>query len=111
MDCAGHGSITGSVVNPHSATTVELLKNNVALTSVAGGVPSPAPSPDNTYLFCAPPDTYNVQRVEQGTPVGTPTAVGTMATPIATSTPCPSTCFTGANSCPGICGTTFGPTL
>jgi hypothetical protein len=123
MQCTGHGSIAGITANPTTGTTVALLKNGVMLSSSPGGVPYPAPSPSNTYSFCAPPDTYSVQRFEQtGNPptptaVGTPAAVGAMATPQATSTPCPSTCFSGITDssgnqlCPGICGATFGPSL
>ncbi len=123
MVCSGHGSVAGSTANPDTGTTVALLKNGVILTTSPGGVPYPAPSPSNTYGFCAPPDNYSVQRfAQQGNPptpvpVGTPAAVGAMATPQATSTPCPSTCFSGMTDgsgnqlCPGICGATFGPSL
>jgi hypothetical protein len=127
MVCTGHGSVAGITANPNTGTTVALSKNGVILTTSPGGVPYPAPSPSNTYSFCAPPDLYSVQRFEQHVdpidslptplPVGTPTAVGAMATPQATSTPCPSTCFSGMTDssgnqlCPGICGATFGPAL
>jgi hypothetical protein len=119
MVCTGHGSIAGTVANPDTETTVELSKNGVILSTVPGGVPQPAPtiSQSNLYSFCAPPDDYSVQRLERGIPQGSPTAVGAMATPQATSTPCPSTCFSGITDgsgnqlCPGVCGATIGPLL
>jgi hypothetical protein len=121
MECTGHGSISGIVANPDTETTVELSKNGVILETAPGGVPSPAPTPGgqtNAYGFCAPPaDNYFVQRLQRGIPQGNPSPVGMMATPQATSTPCPSTCFSGMTDssgnqlCPGICGITFGPSL
>ncbi len=110
MDCTGHGSIAGTAINPDSGTTIELSKSGVQLMEAAVGPPTPAPSVGNTYSFCAPPDVYTVQRMEQGSPVGTPAPVSVMATPLPTSSPCPSTCFNaGSNNttCPGICGTTI----
>jgi hypothetical protein len=119
MECTGHGSIAGTVANPDTGTTVALSKNGVILETVPGGVPQPAPtiSQSNVYSFCAPPDTYSVQRYEDGVPQGTASPVGAMATPQATTTPCPSTCFSGTTGsppvpfCPSICGATFGPLL
>lgn len=116
MDCTGHGSIAGTVQNPDSGTTVELSKNNVQLMQAAVGPATPAPSVGNTYAFCVPPDSfYRVQRLEQGSPVAS-ASVTAMATPQATSSPCPTTCFnkdsTSKNpSCPGLCGTTIQPPL
>ncbi len=111
MNCVGHGSIAGNASSPNSGTTIELLKNNVALTESSVGPPTPAPSIGTSYSFCVPPDSYTLQRLEVGTPVGTPVAVGAMATPMATSSPCPSTCFSGTGVCPGICSGTTGPTM
>jgi len=113
MECSGHGSIVGivSVPTPDSGTAVELIKDGVELTQAPVGPPTPAPSVGNTYSFCAPPDTYTVQRLEQGVAMGTPANVGMMGTPIPISTPCPSTCFSGAGTCPGICANTTGPAL
>ncbi len=115
MDCVGHGSIAGTVGNspskPDSGTTIELLKNGVALTQSSVGPPTPAPSPAAGYSFCIPPDTYTLQRFEQGTPVGTQVPVGAMATPMATNSPCPSTCFSSGGGCPGICSGTTGPVM
>ncbi len=114
MDCTGHGSIAGTVVNPDSGTTVELSKSGVKLMQAAVGPPTPAPSVGNTYSFCAPPDTYALQRLEQGSPAGPTVAMTAMATPAPTSSPCPSTCFnSGSNNttCPGLCATTIQPPL
>jgi hypothetical protein len=119
MECTGHGSIAGFTINPNTGTTVALSKNGVILETAPGGVPQPAPtvSQSNVYSFCAPPDTYSVQRYQQEgnpptpVPIGTATAVGPMAAPQATSTPCPSTCFSSSGTCPGICGATIGPAL
>lgn len=120
MDCTGHGSIAGTAVNPDSGTTVELSKGGVRLMQAAVGPATPAPSVGNTYSFCAPPDpNYFLQRLEQGSPVGTMAPVGVMPTPIptaaiptATNSPCPTTCFNVGNAtCPGLCGTTIQPPL
>jgi len=116
MDCTGHGSISGTAGNnpapPDAGTTVQLFKNNVALAESAVGPPTPAPSVGNSYNFCVPPDdSYTLQRFETGSPVATPAAVGAMATPVATSTPCPSTCFSSGGGCPGTCSNTAGPTM
>jgi hypothetical protein len=120
MDCTGHGSIAGSALNPDSGTTVELSKGGVRLMQAAVGPATPAPSVGNTYSLCAPPDPdYSVQRLEQGSPLGTPAAVGPMPTPLpvaaiptATNSPCPTTCFNVGNAtCPGLCGTIIQPPL
>ncbi len=115
MDCTGHGSIAGTVINPDSGTTVELSKNGVKLMQAAVGPPTPAPSVGNTYTLCAPPDSgYALQRLEQGAPAGPTVTVAQMATPAPTNSPCPSTCFNaGSNNttCPGLCGTTIQPPL
>jgi len=113
MDCTGHGSIVGTAQNPDSATTVELLKDGVALMQSAVGPATPAPSVGNTWSFCAPPDSYSVQRLEQGVPTNSPVVVAPMATPMPTNSPCPTTCFIEGNvspsnaMCPGLCGTTI----
>jgi hypothetical protein len=120
MDCTGHASIAGTAVNPDSGTTVELSKGPVQLMQAAVGPATPAPSVGNTYSLCAPPDpNYFLQRLEQGSPVGTSAAVGPMPTPMptaaiptATNSPCPTTCFNVGNAtCPGLCGTTIQPPL
>ena len=112
MDCVGHASISGIAANnPDNNTTIELSKNGVALTDSAVTIVAPTMQATAAYNFCIPPDSYNLQRLESGTPVGTPAAVGLMATPAATNTPCPSTCFSGSGTCPGICQNTTGPTM
>jgi hypothetical protein len=120
MDCTGHASIAGTAINPDSGTTVELSKGAVQLMQAAVGPATPAPSVGNTYSFCAPPDpNYFLQRLEQGSPVGTSAVVGVMPTPMpvtaiptATNSPCPTTCFNVGNAtCPGLCGTTIQPPL
>ena len=127
MDCVGHGSITGTVINPDPTTAVEIEKldpNNsvpVQLISTPSFLFSSDPNfPNNAYTLCVPPDTYALQRFElppstpNATPSSTPTAVGapqsiTVPVPASTSSPCPSTC-SNSNSmefpCPGICGAT-----
>jgi len=107
MDCSGHGSIAGTVINPDSGTTVELSKNGVQLMQAAVGPATPAPSVGNTYSFCAPPDTYGVQRLEAGIAAGPTASVAAMPTPTATSSPCPSTCFSAPGMCPGLCANTI----
>lgn len=127
MNCTGHGSIAGLFDNPDANTSAMLGKvdtstspnNNVQLfpagvgpTLSLGGNPA---SP--TFAFCAPADTYTVQRLEvpavaasvvpsmTPTPVATGTPVAILIpTPAPTSSPtCPTSCFNGAGTCPGIC--------
>ena len=117
MDCTGHASIVGTAINPDSGTSVELLKGGVALMQSAVGPATPAPSVGNTWSFCAPPDTYTLQRLEQGVPTNSPAPVTPIATPMPTNSPCPTTCFNQSSSspsngtCPGLCGTTIQPPL
>jgi hypothetical protein len=126
MDCAGHGSITGIVVNPDVGTSVELFKldasnNPVALTSSSPQVPPTIVGGSNVYSLCVPPDdSYDVQRFEVPSPGASPTptgdlvAVGAMATPMATSSGCPTSCSDnsgGTLTCPGICSNSSGPPL
>ena len=112
MDCVGHASISGIAAStPDNNTTIELSKNGVALTDSPVTIVAPAAQASAAYNFCIPPDSYTLQRFQTGTPVGTPAPVGLMATPAATNTPCPSTCFNGSGTCPGICQSTTGPTM
>jgi hypothetical protein len=112
MDCVGHGSIAGTAANnPDSGTTIELSKGGVAITDAAVALLAPTATASAGYSFCIPPDSYSLQRFEQGAPAGATVAVGPMATPMATDSPCPSTCFNGSGTCPGICSTTAGPTM
>jgi len=109
LECIGHGSITGSVINPDSGTEIELSKDDVQLMSAAPGPLPPAPNPGNGYTFCVPPDTYTLQRLEFGTPVGTPATSIPTAVPSSTSSPCPSICQNPDKTCPGLCSNTVQP--
>ncbi len=117
MDCTGHGSLAGTFVNPDANTAAVLMKDGVQIMSSPVGPVLPLGiNPANpTFAFCAPGDTYSVQRLEvtnppAGTvpsetptpaPVGTPT-ITTIPMPLATSTPCPTTCSSNGG-CPGVC--------
>ncbi len=117
MDCTGHGSIAGTFVNPTAGTTAVLMKDGVQIMNSAVGpiLPLGTNPPNPTFAFCAPGDSYSIQRLNvtnppAGTaPVETPTPVPvgtpTMTTiPLAspTSTPCPTTCSSNGG-CPGVC--------
>lgn len=106
LDCTGHGSITGTVNNGSLGTVVELIKGGVQLMGTAPNLFSSSPPQNNAYTICAPPDTYTLQRSDNGTPGATQTI--TVPQPAATSTPCPSTCSTDSNQtmCPGQCNAT-----
>ena len=121
MDCIGHGSAAlGSVSNPDSGTTVELSKDDVELMSAPVIPLPPAPTPNNTYSFCTPADTYDVQRFEAqfpatGTspleplpalPVGSSEEVIIPAPgpePVTKPSSCPTTCSFPDGTCPGTC--------
>jgi hypothetical protein len=100
MTCAGHGSVSGVAGSPDSQTTVILSKGPVQLmqSMVAPSLTTNA----GAFSFCAPPDTYTVQRFENGTPVGTPLPV-TVASPAAIATPCPRFCSFPNGACPNLC--------
>jgi hypothetical protein len=117
MDCTGHGSIAGTFVNPGPQTTAVLMKDGVQIMNSAVGPVLPlGTNPANpTFAFCAPGDSYSVQRYEVTnppaqtvpveTPVPSPTGTPSMTSiPIAapTSTPCPTTCSSNGE-CPGVC--------
>jgi hypothetical protein len=117
MDCTGHGSIAGTFANPNAQTTAILMKNGVQLMYSAVGpiLPLGTNPPNPTFAFCAPGDTYSVQRFEVtnppagSTPVETPVPVATgtpstITVPLAspTSSPCPTTCSSNG-ACPGVC--------
>lgn len=133
MDCVGHGSITGTVQNPDSGTTIEVEKldtvanQEVQVLGTASGLFSSSnPNGNAQYSLCVPPDDYVLQRFETlptatpgatmsgtaiATPIPTPTAIGpaqpvTVPQPGATSSPCPSSCSnsdSASGPCPGIC--------
>ncbi len=98
LDCAGHGSASGTVSNPDVGTTVEVSKGGVQLFGTTPGLLESGIN--NAYTFCLPPGSYTFQREENGVPGAQTTA--TVAQPAATSTPCPSSCGT-SSSCPGVC--------
>ncbi len=142
ITCVGHGSITGSVANPNLGELVVLEKadpdgppmdNEVQITnSIVQNQPQPPNSPTSRYAFCAPADTYELQKFETfPTPAAsvipsaapTPTAVDTpvsVTIPLPpnagspTPTPalkCPTNCSHPDGTCPGICNNEAGPQL
>jgi len=117
LDCAGHGSITGTVTNPDQNTTVGVIQDNVFITGTApgflesGGGSPPLPANTN-FSFCVPPGQYTVQKYESGLPLQPPvTAVAQVPVPSPTSSPCPSSCSQSSTNCPGQCfaGNPVGP--
>jgi hypothetical protein len=140
IECVGHGSITGTVANPNLGTSVVLEKldpegplndNEVQITSSIVQNQLPNPTSSNNYAFCAPADTYQVQRFQLPTPTPTPSAVPSAApspeaagdpvsvtippapliNPSAIPTPglkCPTTCSTDG-MCPGLCNNAVVP--
>jgi Domain of unknown function (DUF4382) len=107
LDCVGHGSLSGTVINPDTGTTVEVIKDGVQILGTAPGFFSSAPGSNNaSYALCVPPGAYTVQRFEDSA-TGTELSAGpstTVAVPVptSTSTPCPSTCGS-TSDCPGQC--------
>ncbi len=127
MDCVGHGSISGTVQNPDTGTSVEVEKldpNNIPV-QIVGTSPalfsSTGTSNNNAYTLCVPPDNYALQRFEapptptatptssaeptpsaimSATPTGTPIAVGT---PQAVMVPQPAATL---SPCPSTCSNT-----
>jgi hypothetical protein len=125
MNCVGHGSISGTVVNPDIGASVEVEKldpSTMAPVQILGTSPALFSSTipgNNDYTLCVPPDNYQLQRFEApspmpGVPTPEPAAVGTpqmvmVPAPAATSSPCPSSCSstdTGIGPCPGLCQNT-----
>ena len=115
LSCLGHGSISGIAQTFDPGTTVRLFKNDINGASVALAetqvAPVQAPVPSGTptatageFSFCVPPDKYQIQRFENGSPATSPTSVGTMAAPMPTGTPCP--ICGSAPTCPGLCNNT-----
>jgi len=135
ISCVGHGSIIGNVANADLGASVVLEKldpegptndNEVQITSSLVQNQSPTDSDaTNRYSFCAPADTYQVQKFQIPSPVPTvvpsasPTAVPE-GTPVAVTIPpppdaggpsptptpaikCPTSCSHPDGTCPGIC--------
>jgi len=69
IDCVGHGSVTGTVANPNLGTSVVLSKRNVQITNTPVQNQAPNTNSSNAFSFCAPGDTYTVQRLQLPTPV------------------------------------------
>jgi hypothetical protein len=142
ITCVGHGSVTGSVANPNLGESVVLEKldpdgppmdNEVQITNSIVENQPPNPNASSNYAFCAPADTYELQKFQLPTPESsvtpsaapTPTAVDTPASvtiplppnaggPSPTPTPalkCPTNCSHPDGTCPGICNNAQGPQL
>ncbi len=121
VTCLGHGTIAGVANLSDANTHVRLYQNNVQLmdTTVGSTVPvvgaTATPAYPNQYSFCAPPNTYTIQRFEVAgavaNPVGTPqTVVVPVPTPFATSSACP-VCENSGGQCPGNCAATTASPL
>lgn len=102
--CVGHGSVSGTTSGAFDQnTTIVLSKGVVQLMQSqvgAGGV----------YNFCAPADTYTLQRFESGTPVASSTTK-TLTAPSLIPTPCSSICNTGTPNTCFLCANTPGVTV
>jgi hypothetical protein len=116
VTCLGHGTIAGVATSADSATSVRLFQPAGGATPVqlmessVGQTLYP-----NQYSFCAPPNTYIVQRFQQNGPSASPSpgAAQTVVvpTPAATATsPCP-VCANPAGQCPGNCSATMPSSL
>ena len=134
ITCIGHGSITAGpdgVANADLGTSVVLSKGNVQITNTPVQNQSANSNPLNSYSFCIPADTYQVQRLQLPTPDpnATPSAMPTpfldgsavtvtippapllnapTASPTTTNA-CPTTCQNPDGSCPGICNDVIQP--
>jgi Domain of unknown function (DUF4382) len=120
VSCMGHGTIAGVANSSDAGTHVRLFQNGVQLmdSTVGSTVPvpgatSPPPFP-NQYSFCAPPNTYSIQRFEVTGSVASPVGPSQPITvpipaPTPTSGPCP-LCQNAGGQCPGNCtATTASP--
>jgi hypothetical protein len=82
IDCVGHGSITGTVLNADLGTSVVLSKDDVMITNTPVQNTPPNPASSNAFSFCAPGDTYTVQKLQLPKP-------DQAATPLFAPTPLP----------------------
>jgi hypothetical protein len=102
-DCAGQGSVYGTVSGANPATTSVRLsgtdETNGTPVQIDQTQPNSIASPSGFYNFCAPADTYTVTHYESGSPAASPAPV-TLAAPSTTPTPCT-----------GSCRNTVGPSL
>jgi hypothetical protein len=105
MNCAGHGSVSGTASTFDRNTTIALSKGGVQLMQSKVGA-------GGAYNFCAPPDPakYTLERFESETLMSSIPMV-TLNLPSLIPTPCSSICITGTpNTCflcantPGIAG-------
>ena len=121
INCVGHGSIVGSVANPNLGTSVVLSKEDtvamkpVQITNTLVQNQSANPNPLNSYSFCVPGDTYQLQTVQQPMPI--PSVVPPVApTPEPTGSPTitvtipPAPLFNGPTPTPTAGGPTATPT-
>ena len=70
IDCVGHGSVIGGpsgVANADLGTSVVLSKDNVQITNTAVQNVT-TDNPNNSYAFCVPADTYQLQRLQLPVP-------------------------------------------
>jgi hypothetical protein len=114
VSCLGHGTIAGVANSSDGGTHVRLFQSGVQLmdSTVGSTVPVPGatstPAFPNQYSFCAPPNTYTVQRFEETAattvPVG-PSPSIVVPTPAPTAGPCP-LCANPTGQCPGNCSAT-----
>ena len=146
ITCVGHGSITGMVANPNLGESVVLEKLDLAppmmddnpevqiTNSIVQNQPQPGNTPTSRYSFCAPADTYELQKFETfptpepsvvpsaaptASPADAPISVTIPLPPNAggpspTPTPalkCPTNCSHPDGTCPGICNNAQGPQL
>jgi hypothetical protein len=141
IDCVGHGSIIGTANNANLGASIALSKpdpsngNEVQITTAQIQNQSPAggPSPSNSYAFCVPADTYQLQPVQLPLPVdgvapsiaptayptGEPATVTIMPAPLIHVTPSPTPTSSGMpsatptpppfkTSCPTTCSNPDG---
>jgi hypothetical protein len=104
MQCAGHGSITGSTATFNDGTSIVLSKDGVQLMSTGLGAPTTPVA--GTFSICAPADPapYELQRFEANPPAAQPSPVGTpvpklLTPPLQIAQPCNSICSTGSGNC------------
>ena len=100
MNCVGHGSVSGMASLFDQNTTIVLSKGGVQLMQSLVG-------PSGVYNFCAPADTYTLQRFESGTPVASSTTK-TLTAPSLIPTPCSTICNTGTPNTCFLCANTPG---
>jgi len=118
FDCAGQGSVSGTVIGANPTTTsVTLSKGNVQIGETEPNSIGFDSSGNNLYNFCAPADTYDLTRNQSGNPAAAPAEITLTnptttptPSPTASSTPCTGICGASAGSC-RVCQTTTGPTL